>query len=125
MFCGNQLCMVCKDRQRSPKLEQLRRLDGYLRRVFSCTTGVMSLDYQNLCSPNWGLHHKCKSGMRCQDLSKMESECKRLATALEPKLAHIALYGNDALYCETLQYLRGYFPAVYKWMEFVRCRGAY
>lgn len=111
-------CTICKQKNSSSKLDKLRRLDCYLDGA--CGSLPSGLPDTHIPRPNWAIHHKCKYGISCHFLRGFDAECRRLAQQCEPKMLLVAVYGDDRLFHGTLQFLRGDFPQIYRWLETFR-----
>lgn len=115
MMLYDAICMTCHTKKNTQYLDQLKSID---RRLCSVEVSEESKQaagrgYAFL----WGINSRCPYGKPCPDIDRHKEEANRLAQNLEERLIAVATGDNKGLYHETLHYLQGYFPAVYRVME--------
>ena len=120
MLKHNTICMFCHEKDKKTVKEQLLRIERLLQQVkrpgnaAEAGRGIYFL---------WDIHARCPYGSMCEDLDAYKSECMTIARRLEDKLITVATGADKAMYHETLRYLQGYFPAVYRLLERLHGRG--
>ncbi|MBR4421047.1 MAG: hypothetical protein IKS69_00760 [Erysipelotrichaceae bacterium] len=106
------VCERCFQRVNTDKVDKLKQMLSMCRQRIKEKPNRNT--YEHL---PWNMNSKCRYGLDCPWLKKLDDECKDLGRQLEPYLKAVATNGDSTLYHTMLSMLRGDFPMEYKRLE--------
>lgn len=106
----NQICLLCKQTSTNTKLKKLNTIKHML-----INSSIQPSKKNDVFV--WGINIRCKYGISCPQIHKMNSDAKMIAKQIEPYLITIMESDNIEMYHRTLQLMRGDFPSIYSKME--------
>ncbi len=118
----NTVCLICSEKNRTIEKNQLLAIERLLRSV---KTDGKTKEAARGCHFMWGIHARCPYGLPCQERESYKSECDMIASRIELKLVAVAISDDARLYHETLRYLQGHFPAIYRIVERIHHQGSF
>jgi hypothetical protein len=106
----NQTCIMCRQLSSNTKLQKLQLIKQRLNQ-FKVEPSKTTEHFM------WGSNIRCKYGITCPKLQKMNRDISTLCKQIEPYLISVTKSNDSKTYYEILQLMRGDFPSAYSKME--------
>lgn len=116
------VCVVCKQKNSSRNLNQLRVIEQFVKQKISAK-GKKSKDsdlaerIQFIQAMTMYSHENCQYGLYCSILSDRRVKFNQMAEDIAEDILWYIQSADKAEIQELLRYFQGYFPAGYKWIE--------
>ena len=115
---GMMPCAICREKNNSSSLEQLKRIREFLERNVDKDIDSMEADEAGIARVFMhSTHNHCRYGLTCQSLSNMTIEANNIAIMIENKIAAFVQNADKAKLHELLSLVQGYFPQAYVMIE--------
>lgn len=115
---GIMPCAICREKNRSSSLEQLKRIREFLERNVDKDINCIEADEVGIARAfMYSTHNHCRYGLTCQSLSNMTMEANNIAIMIENKIITFVQNADKAKLHELLYLVQGYFPQAYVMIE--------
>lgn len=118
----SRVCAVCRQKNTSANLNQLRKIEQFLKQK-NGTERKQSKDgnpaekMQFIQAITMYSHESCQYGLYCSILSERRVKFEQLTEDIAEDVLWYIQNADKAGMQELLRYFQGYFPAGYKWIE--------
>lgn len=118
----SRVCAVCRQKNSSRELNQLRTIVQFIRQKNKAREGKTEDDclaekMQFIQTMTMYSHENCQYGLYCSVLSDRRVKFDQLAEDIAEDVLWYIRNTDKAGLLELLRYFQGYFPAGYKWIE--------
>lgn len=118
----SRVCTVCRQKNSSRELNQLRTIVQFIRQKNKAREGKTEDDcpaekMQFIQTMTMYSHENCQYGLYCSVLSDRRVKFDQLAEDIAEDVLWYIRNTDKAGLLELLRYFQGYFPAGYKWIE--------
>lgn len=117
------ICAVCREKNYSPALEQLKNIESYLHRnkptENKTENSMIRNKYENILKEAFtnSTRQHCKYGLNCSKLSQMEIMANTIVYKMIDELLCFVETANEQKLYGLLRLTQGYFPQAYVRIE--------
>ena len=118
----SRVCAVCRQKNSSRELNQLRAIEQFLKQKNvterkQIKDGDPAEKMQFIQAMTMYSHENCQYGLYCSILSDRRVKFNRIAEDIAKDVLQYIKTADQTGIQEFLRYFQGYFPAGYKWIE--------
>lgn len=118
----SRVCTVCRQKNSSAGLNQLRKIEQFLRQKNKAwkeksEDGCPAEKMQFIQAMTMYSHEECQYGLYCSILSERRVKFDQMAEDIAEGVLRYIQSADKAGIQVLLRYFQGYFPAGYKWIE--------
>lgn len=118
----SRVCIVCKQKNTSANLNQLRKIEQFLKQKNGTERKQIKDDdtaekMQFIQAMTMYSHENCQYGLYCSILSDRRIKFDRIVEDIAEDVRQYIKTSDKTGIQELLRYFQGYFPAGYKWIE--------